>query len=768
MDIFDLSAKIRLDTSEFEKGVQSASGSMDGLSTKAVALGNAIYDIGKKAAEGFENIVKEAVGGYADFEQLVGGVNKLFGEASGTLQEYAAAAFETAGLSKNKYMETVTGFAASLVNSLGGDTKAAADYADMAITDMADNANTFGTSMSSLQATYQAFAKQNYSLLDNLKLGFGGSQQEMYRLLQTAQELEPSFDAVFSMDAKGHLTAEFADIVEAIHIVQEDMGILGTTANESASTVSGSVATMKGAWENWLVGLGDPNADMSALTDNLVDSVQTAWGNIEPVLGQIKTNLAEAFTSLTGIDLSGVTSQFSGLSESVIGFINPLVDTLQENGLSEMFDQLLSQFQEMTGFDLSPFTKGIETLFASLDGLMSGGASEALSVYVDKISELVGIDLSEIQSAFERFGEAIDNVAAAFANGGIDSAVSELFTQLDDLTGLDVSGFFDDLKKSYDDVATSFEEGGLTGGISAIWEAFEEAGPKIKESGETILTNVGDIISGIGEYIYTHLPENIQTLIDSIGGAFRAVREYLAAVWEDIKPFATFIGETLVNGFLAVWENIKNGFSTVVTLLTGGFELIQGLFQILTGVMTLDFEKAAEGIKTAFSGIGRFFSGIVDDIKRAFSGIVEWFSDIGSRMWEGLKSGFSAAVDGVKEIGEKVLTGFKKLFGINSPSRVFAEYGKYMAQGLENGWNGEIDSVVGSMSDALKVRGSVDFASSALGKSSSAQINTMLSGMSERGGNYNINLVVDGRTLANVVFDPLIAVSKQKGVAIGA
>lgn len=682
MDIFDLSAKIRLDTSEFEKGIQSASGSMDGLSTKAVALGNAIYDIGKRAAEGFGTLVEEAVGGYADFEQLVGGVNKLFGEASGTLQEYAAAAFETAGLSKNKYMETVTGFAASLVNSLDGDTKAAADYADMAITDMADNANTFGTSMKSLQATYQGFAKQNYSLLDNLKLGFGGTQQEMYRLLQTAQELEPSFDAVFSMDAKGHLTAEFADIVEAIHIVQEDMGILGTTSNEAATTVSGSVATMKAAWENWLVGLGDPNADMSALTDNLVTSVETAWDNLQPVLGRIGESIVQVFEDATGIDLS------------------PMIDKFKEFG---------------------------DSAKESLDGLVS-----------------------------------------SFKEGGVNGLFGELTSQLDDLTGLDVSGFFDDLKKFYDDAATAFEEGGLAGGISAIWEAFKEAGPKIKESGKTILTNVGDIISGIGEHIYTHLPENIQTLIDSIGGAFQAVREYLAAVWEDLKPFAVFIGETLVNGFLAVWENIKNGFSTVVTLLTGGFELIQGLFQILTGAMTLDFEKASEGIKTAFSGIGRFFTGIVDDIKRAFSGIIEWFTDIGSRMWEGLKSGFSAAVDGVKEIGEKVTTGFKKLFGINSPSRVFAEYGKYMAQGLENGWNREIDSVVGSMSDALRVHGSVDFASSALGKSSSAQINTMLSGMSERGGSYNINLVVDGRTLANVVFDPLNAVSKQKGVAIGA
>lgn len=209
-------------------------------------------------------------------------------------------AYKTAGLSANEYMETVTSFAASLVASMDGDTEAAAKRADLAITDMADNANKMGTSMESIQTAYQGFAKQNYSMLDNLKLGYGGTSNEMYRLLSDAKEIDKTFDAVFSIDAKGHLTAGYSDIVQAIHIVQTEMGITGTTAEEAASTIQGSFSMMKSAWQNLVTGMADPDQDLGVLVGNFTDSVVIAGNNLIPRIQELLPRIVEATTSLIG------------------------------------------------------------------------------------------------------------------------------------------------------------------------------------------------------------------------------------------------------------------------------------------------------------------------------------------------------------------------------------------------------------------------------------------------------------------------------------
>lgn len=200
-------------------------------------------------------LVKQAVESYAEYEQLVGGVDTLFGSASAEVQKKADNAYKTAGMSANEYMETVTGFSASLIQSLGGDTEKAAKYADMAITDMSDNANKMGTDMSLIQNAYQGFAKQNYTMLDNLKLGYGGTKEEMERLLKDASKISGiKYDI-----------SSYADIVDAIHVVQTEMGITGTTAKEASTTIQGSISSMKSAWQNLLTGLADENADLDVL-----------------------------------------------------------------------------------------------------------------------------------------------------------------------------------------------------------------------------------------------------------------------------------------------------------------------------------------------------------------------------------------------------------------------------------------------------------------------------------------------------------------------
>ncbi len=234
-------------------------------------------------------LTKSAVENYGEYEQLVGGVETLFKDSAGTVEEYANNAYKTAGLSANEYMKTVTSFSASLLQSMGNDTQAAAKKADQAITDMSDNANKMGTDMQSIQNAYQGFAKQNYTMLDNLKLGYGGTKEEMQRLIDDANALNA---------AQGNYTnytiESYADIVDAIHTVQTEMGITGTTALEASTTIEGSVSAMKAAWSNFVTGLGNDNANISELSAQLIESVGTVAENVLPVVETVLKNIAQA------------------------------------------------------------------------------------------------------------------------------------------------------------------------------------------------------------------------------------------------------------------------------------------------------------------------------------------------------------------------------------------------------------------------------------------------------------------------------------------
>ena len=359
----------------------------------AASLGAASASISAFAKTAFDN--------YADYEQLVGGVETLFKDSAGTVQQYAENAFKTAGLSANEYMETVTSFAASLNQSLGGDTAKSADMANLAITDMADNANKMGSSIESIQNAYQGFAKGQFNMLDNLKLGYGGTQQEMFRLLQDAAGLNAEFanTANFSMDNKGHLEAGYADIVRAIHIVQTEMGITGTTSKEASETISGSLAALKSSWANLLTGIGDENADFSGLVDNLVDSAMTAGKNVLPRVeqmidgaGRIVERLAPAVTSV----LPGVIQRVvPGLLQSATTLVGTFVETVW-NCLPAIGQVGLDLFQTLTGTlseqlpELIPVA--VEAVLNFVDGLITNsdelidGALELMTALAEGIA----------------------------------------------------------------------------------------------------------------------------------------------------------------------------------------------------------------------------------------------------------------------------------------------------------------------------------------------------------------------------------------------
>lgn len=282
---------------DLENGVDNVGDAMDDAGKKTTTFGDilkgslaseAIINGVKAVASGIKALIGGAVEGYGEYEQLVGGVETLFDTSAKKVQDYANNAYKTAGLSANQYMETVTSFSASLLQSMGNDTDAAAEKANLAITDMSDNANKMGTDMQSIQNAYQGFAKQNYTMLDNLKLGYGGTKEEMQRLIDDANALNA---------AQGNYTnytiESYADIVDAIHTVQTEMGITGTTAKEASTTVEGSINSMKSAWANFVVGLGNDNADIADLSAQLIESVGTVAENVLPVIETVLTNIAD-------------------------------------------------------------------------------------------------------------------------------------------------------------------------------------------------------------------------------------------------------------------------------------------------------------------------------------------------------------------------------------------------------------------------------------------------------------------------------------------
>lgn len=353
MNVFELYASIILDKGDYEQGLDEAGKKTSEFSKKlksglvtAAKIGTAAITA---AAAGIAALTKSAIEEYGEYEQLVGGVETLFKSSAGIVQQYAADAFQTAGLSANDYMNTVTSFSASLLQSLDGDTAAAAEKANLAITDMSDNANKMGTDMASIQNAYQGFAKQNYTMLDNLKLGYGGTKQEMERLLEDAQKLSGvKYDI-----------SSYSDIVDAIHVVQTEMGITGTTALEASTTIEGSVNSAKKAWENWVTGIGNSNADMAQLTGNLLSSVTTAADNILPVISTVFDSIGEVIGTqgeeIISTGISFISGSVPGLLTAGITLVGDVAKGISSNlpaligSITAVIEEICQRFLQLAG-----------------------------------------------------------------------------------------------------------------------------------------------------------------------------------------------------------------------------------------------------------------------------------------------------------------------------------------------------------------------------------------------------------------------------------
>lgn len=595
-------------------------------------------------AAGFGVMTKSALDSFASLEQNIGGVETLFKDSAQKVIDSAENAYKTAGLSANAYMETVTSFSASLLQSLGKDTEKAADYADRAIIDMSDNANKMGTSMEMIQNAYQGFAKQNYTMLDNLKLGYGGTASEMYRLLQDAANLNEEFasTAKFSMDSKGHLEANFADITEAIHIVQTEMGITGTTAKEASETISGSIASAKGAFDNFLNGTGSPEA--------LAESMVTAGKNVLKGLGEIVPRLLQTLPEVGKLIQENLVNSLSGDS------MQKIVEA-GKNAVMSLIDGMLASVPTIIPVALN-FVKLIaDTVITNVPTLIQKGY-ELLSNLVDGFVKAIPEALPKILDFVQGIGDKLAEAAPILIQKG-----------------------FELLQKLVEGIITA-----VPILISRVPEIISTFANIINDNFPTILMKgaqlLGQLVLGVIQSIPTliaNIPKIISAIVDTLM-AFqwlnlgRGIIKFLGDGIGAMKDFVVKKGSEILIGLKNTLMNLPS------TLANIGRTAVSGLGNAISA-----------GISWVKNAAGNIVSAIVNTIKSIPGGMLSIGKDIVKGLWNGISDMTGWVIDKIQGFGESVLGGIKDFFGIHSPSRVMRdEVGKYMAQGVGVGFEKNI------------------------------------------------------------------------------
>lgn len=605
MNLLDLYVKITMDTSGYSKGLDEASGKASSFASKlksglatAAKVGAAALTA---AATGVAALTKASIDQYAQYEQLVGGVDTLFKTASDKVQQYAANAYKTAGMSANEYMNTVTSFSASLIKSLGGDTEKAAQKADQAITDMADNANKMGTSMEMIQNAYQGFAKQNYTMLDNLKLGYGGTKEEMQRLLKDAEKLSGiKYDI-----------SSYADIVDAIHVVQTEMGITGTTAKEAASTISGSLSMAKAAWKNLLTGVGDDTADLGTLIDNLVDSVSTAAGNIVPRIGKILSGMGEVVAQLAPI-----------IAQELPELISTMLPALVSAGaqlLVGLVTGLVTAIPDLVAAAPQIITSLVSAISANLPAILAAG-QQLLTMFGSGIQSGVPQMVAQLPAAIDGFLGFITEQLPAVLDKGV-----EMLTEL-------ANGIIAGIPQLLEQLPLIFES----------FETFITVNlPVILDKGMDLLFNFVDgIIAGIPNMV-ARLPEIIKSITTTLSNNYPKIIR---------SGFDLLI--KLADGILSAIPDLVSVLPQVVAAILSGFSsAVSGVFEIGKNIVM----GLWDGIKSMGSWIaekiGDFFGGIVDGAKDLL-GIhspSRVFADIGKNMALGLGNGWEDSFGRVRD-----------------------------------------------------------------------------------------------------------------------
>lgn len=540
------------DTKSLDKDIKGISGKVQsGLGKLGSIAGTAMKGVSVAvgaAATAIGGLVTASVNAYAEYEQLVGGVDTLFKNSSQKLQSYADEAYKTAGMSANEYMSTVTSFSASLLQSLGGDTEKAADYANQAVIDMSDNANKMGTSMELIQNAYQGFAKQNYTMLDNLKLGYGGTKEEMERLLEDASKISGiKYDI-----------SSFADVTQAIHVMQESMGIAKTTSKEASETIEGSINSVKGAWENLLVGITNPDADWDKLIQNLVDTVTAAGENILPAVG----------SALVGVSAL-IRDLFPMIAQEIPTLISEILPQLVDTGIS-VVNSLITGIQQ----NLPALMEGAIQIVTSIGNAIITMLPQILTIAMQLIQTLINGIIIMLPQIIQMGMQLITQLIL-----GIAQMLPQLIPQAVNAIITIVNGLLDNIDMLVD-AAIQLILGLADGLINALPILIEKAPEIIMKLVTALIKNAPKILEA-GVQLIVKLVEGVGSVLGKLGQMAGTI---IQTIWDGLKSLPSKMLEVGKNLIQGIWNGISNAvgwlWDKISGFCSGIVDKIKGFFGI--------------------------------------------------------------------------------------------------------------------------------------------------------------------------------------------
>jgi len=631
----------------FAKTTEKAmSASLNAVKNYTKALVGAATTISTAAAAGVTAITKSAVDQFGNYEQLVGGVETLFKDSSSKVEKYANDAYKSAGLSANDYMETVTAFSASLLQSLGGDTDKAADKADMAIRDMSDNANKMGSDMQTIQNAYQGFAKGNYTMLDNLKLGYGGTKTEMERLLADAQKISGiKYDI-----------SSYSDVIDAIHVMQTEMGITGTTQKEAEKTIQGSTAAMKSAYNNLMAGIATDGADIEKLVDDFINSIETVGNNVIPVVERALKGVGKAISVGIPIIIKKipplVAKILPDLIKTVGGLINQLSAYLGKampQFTKTVLPEAVKQIQSILPTLLNKLTTGFNNILLNLADMvvttlpvvtqtilpaMIQGTTDLVVGMVDKLPDL----LHEVTAgAITLFQGLID---------GLNAVMDELLPMLPQMVADITQQLFSSIPELFD------------GALELFGKLLEALNQTIQE----IMPQLPQFITDMCKTLTDHIDEIIDTGFDLLIGLIDGFTAAMPTIMEELPKIVVKIAKKLTEP-----DNLGR-------LLQSGTELIRAVAKGFPGAVKYIAENIPAIINNIINSLMSVdWLGLGIDIVK---GILEGFLNVGDIIW-----------DYVSSFKDELLDDVSSIFEIFSPSHVMRDdVGKYLGLGVVDGF----------------------------------------------------------------------------------
>lgn len=704
MDLLDLMVRIGV-KDEASDRVSGIGGRITGLLGGAAKAGaaaiGAIYT-------GVTALTGAALKSYSEHEQLVGGVDKLYGSASGRLQQYAAQAYQTSGMSANQYMQQATSFSAALITSLGGDTKAAADLANTAMVSMSDNVNVFGSNMEDVQNAYQGFAKQNYTMLDNLKLGYAGTKEGMEQLVHAASTYKDAQDECNLSVQDGDLS--FVNIVKSIQVVQQHMGIAGDTAEEAMHTIQGSVTMAKAAWDNWVEGLGDDDADMSGLTQQLLDSMDAVVQNVAPRIGKIGATIvqelptvAQSVASALPTIAGPIITAAGGIVKQVVTGIGPAMQSAL-GGLDSVVSQAIGH-AAAAGIDVTPILRYRDEAKAAFDNLVTT-AQNVGKAFQDSFSH---VDLSALKSGLQSIIDLHERMTQGLANIDWSPLTDGLAAGLQHLS--DIAG--PAMTRLTDALSNPVVQQGVQALVDIVGTLAEILGGVLGVAINVVLGLVQGVILVISnvliaiDAVKNGIVTGVSAVIAFFGQLPGAIGGFLASVIQSVVSWA----QGVVSNARSAGSNFVNAVGSFFGQLpgkVGGF-LTSVIGRVVSWVSQMASHATSAGSRflsgigsamTSLPGrIGGFLSSALGKVAAFAGSLATRAVQAGQGFLRGIQGGFQRAVSFVGGIPGRIRGAIGSLGGL------LLGAGKSVMDGLLNGLKsgfGAVKDFVGGIAGWIK------------------------------------------------------------------